>query len=49
MNSLDSRDYTKKPAAYLSPIWILRMRLRLREYVLTGRLNWYLEGLNNVK
>ena len=45
MQSLDSRDYTPAPPAYLDPLWVIAMRERLADYVRTGNLNWYREGL----
>ena len=34
--SFDQRDATKKPPAYLSPLWILLMRERLKSATVAG-------------
>lgn len=45
MKSMDSRDYTPEPPAILDPLWVISMRSRLAEYVTTGNLNWYRDGI----
>lgn len=39
--SPDSRDWTPQPAVFLSPLWILRMRQRLQEFMRTGNMDWF--------
>ena len=39
--TLDARDATKEPPAYLDIPWILLMRKRLKEFQETGRMEWY--------
>lgn len=34
--TLDQRDATKKPPAYLSPLWVLTMRERLKSATAAG-------------
>ena len=41
MKSLDSRDFTRDPPAYLDPHFVLLMRERLRNFQATGNLDWY--------
>lgn len=39
--SLDARDATKKPPAYLNPYWVLRMRRRLERFKISGSVDWF--------
>jgi hypothetical protein len=39
--TIDPRDLSPEPPAYLDPYWALTMRRRLIEFASTGNLDWY--------
>ena len=39
----DYRDFTPDPPAILDPLWILKMRQRVKAFISTGDLAWYME------
>lgn len=40
--SLDQRDFTADPPAYLDPYWVRTMQRRLRSFAVTGEIgDWY--------
>jgi hypothetical protein len=40
--TLDARDATPEPPAYLDPLWVLLMRERIRNFQETGKIeDWY--------
>jgi hypothetical protein len=37
----DPRDYTKEPVTLLDPMWVLKMRNRLKEFKKSGDIRWF--------
>jgi hypothetical protein len=45
--SADTRDHSKEPPAILDPDWVIKMRMYLKAYAMTGRVIWVERGRKN--